>query len=173
MTPEPFGPHQRPERICGGVDGSLSSRAAVRGAVAPARAEDEIVLVHAWCPAPVEPYDGSPPRDGGADAEHLARHEFRHAEALQRDPRVALSYRVVTGDAAERLAAEDADLLVVGTGSRGRLARRVSGSVSTHVCRHSSVPVVVVPAGGATQVAPGRGQPPRRNQIARDPGRTT
>lgn len=135
----------RSERISVGVDGSLASRAAVRWAVAHARAGDAITLVHVWRPGPIGPYDGSPRRDDRAAAEHLALRELHHADALRHDPRIRLSSRVLTGDAAERLAAEDADLVVVGAGRRGRLAGRLLGSVSARVGRYSSVPVVVVP----------------------------
>lgn len=43
-------------------------------------------------------------------------------------------------------AARDAALLVVGTGRKDALARTFLGSVSDFCVRHSSVPVVVVPA---------------------------
>ena len=44
----------------------------------------------------------------------------------------------------EAAAAEDADLVVVGSHGRGRVGRFLIGSVSDHVIRHASAPVLIV-----------------------------
>jgi nucleotide-binding universal stress UspA family protein len=44
----------------------------------------------------------------------------------------------------EAVTAEDADLVIVGSHGRGRMGRFLIGSVSDHVIRHASVPVLVV-----------------------------
>jgi len=54
-------------------------------------------------------------------------------------------------------AAEDADLIVVGSRGAGALSRAVLGSVSSSVLHHATLPVVVVPE----QAHPSTGTPPR------------
>lgn len=64
---------------------------------------------------------------------------------------------VVRGPAADALleAAADADMLVLGRRQRGRLGRRVLGSVSSTVVEHARVPVTVVRHGDPADPADG------------------
>jgi nucleotide-binding universal stress UspA family protein len=61
--------------------------------------------------------------------------------------------RVETGDRVERLIAvceeEDADLLVLGSRGRGRIASALLGSVSMRVAPRASCPVAIVPEGAS------------------------
>jgi nucleotide-binding universal stress UspA family protein len=82
-------------------------------------------------------------------AREAARKETEDALARLGDlvpPQVNI--QAVTGDPAEELlsAARDADLLVVGAQSGGRLARFAMTAVSSQVARHAQCPVVIVPA---------------------------
>lgn len=68
--------------------------------------------------------------------------------ALHRMPeKPVVSQTTVRAPAGEALvaAAEDAQLLVVGSGRKGVTRRWLLGSVSEHCVRHSPAPVVVVP----------------------------
>lgn len=57
---------------------------------------------------------------------------------------------VVRGDPAEEIvrAAEEADLIVMGTRARGAGGRRIYGSVADRVARHAPTPTLLVRAGG-------------------------
>lgn len=61
---------------------------------------------------------------------------------------VNVTFLVWTGDAGpaivEAAAAEGADLVVVGSRGRNRVERFVLGSVSDHVVRHATCPVLIV-----------------------------
>ena len=70
---------------------------------------------------------------------------------------LSVSFLVWTGDPGESIVsaaeAEAADLVVVGTHGRGTIGRLLLGSVSEHVVRHASCPVLVAPpdAGGRSR----------------------
>lgn len=79
--------------------------------------------------------------------------DVRHDAALQLVARgrtigVRVSFLVWTGDPGESIVsaadAESADVVVVGTHARGTIGRLLIGSVSEHVVRHASCPVLVV-----------------------------
>jgi len=73
------------------------------------------------------------------------------AQALVADGRaigVRVQFLVWVGEAGERIVeaaqAEGADLIVVGSHGRGSVGRFLIGSVSDHVVRHATCPVMVV-----------------------------
>ena len=73
---------------------------------------------------------------------------------------VPVSFLVWTGDPGESIVAaaesEDADIILVGAHTRGALGRLLVGSVSEHVARHATCPVLIVralPNAGRTQGA--------------------
>lgn len=136
------------ERIVVGIDGSPSSRAAVRWAIAHARPGDTIVLVHAWEPSPAMIDAGLVDRNDDSPARSFAHHELARAQALPCDDSVTLSCEVVHGDARDCLARQPAGLLVVGARGHGGLASVLLGSVSAHLSHHCSVPLVIVPRPG-------------------------
>ncbi|MYR85114.1 universal stress protein, partial [Streptomyces sp. SID685] len=57
----------------------------------------------------------------------------------------ALVARGAPGPALVRLAGRDTDLLVIGTGGRGRLRRALWPSVSRHCLAHATCPVLAIP----------------------------
>lgn len=71
--------------------------------------------------------------------------------ARSRAEGVDASFMVWTGDPGESIVAaavaESADIVVVGSHGRSRLGRFVAGSVSDHVVRHATCPVLVVRSG--------------------------
>jgi nucleotide-binding universal stress UspA family protein len=143
---------QQMRKIVVGVDGSDGSRAALRWAHAEAVLRGcplDVVTVWQYPVMTSLPAFGAvpPPEDlsGAADAS---------LEAILRDEGVAttdavpVTATVAEGSAAGALlaAADDADLLVVGTRGHGGFAGLLLGSVSRQCTAHSPCPVVVVPS---------------------------
>ena len=136
---------RRPERIVVGVDGSIASRAAIRWALDHAHPGDEVVLLHIWQPS--RPAAESPAGDGDEHvvARAFVEREARRAKALLHGGDVTLSCEARRGDPRAGLAAEPADLLVVGAGRHGHLTTLFLPSVSAGMSKHCAVPLVLVP----------------------------
>jgi nucleotide-binding universal stress UspA family protein len=143
-------------RVVVGVDGSPGGRAALVWALAAAaRAGASLRVVAAF---PVEIYWGDPvlvdPRhveDVRADTEARARglvDEVRgeHPGGPAGAAEVPVEIMALPGPAARELvlAADGADLLVVGSRGRGAVRSTVLGSVALHCVTHARCPVVVV-----------------------------
>ncbi|GGW99178.1 universal stress protein [Streptomyces malachitofuscus] len=139
------------ERIVVGVDGSDSSKRALRWAVRQGRLTDGVVeALTAW---DFPQFHGAlgwlPPssRDEGA-LEARAREELTRAveEAVGPQPSVELRTEVRYGTPASVLldAAHGASLLVVGSRGLGGFAGLLLGSVAQHCAQHAACPVVVV-----------------------------
>ncbi len=78
-------------------------------------------------------------------AAHVAEAVAARARARGLDA-VALAWEGSAGEAiVEAAAAEDADLIVVGSHCRGSMGRMLHGSVSDHVAHHAHRPVLVIP----------------------------
>jgi nucleotide-binding universal stress UspA family protein len=148
-----------PGTITVGVDGSPPSVAALRWAAEEAALRDaSLVAVFAWTyvpPAPIaEPgMIPLPASDlaGQLDAERgavQAELDAAIAEAFPSGAPVEIEERLAEDSAGDALvaAAEDADLLVVGSSGRSGFASALLGSVSRHVVSHARCPVVVVKA---------------------------
>lgn len=144
-------------RIIVGIDGTEHAAAALRWAVAEAGLRDATVeAVHAWTyvpmPTPADPgmvplawTENTDVRDATREtARRLAHTSVR--DVVGEDERVQVT--VVEGDPAAALvvAAEGADLLVVGNRGRGSLAQALLGSTSAKVSDVAPCPVVVVRA---------------------------
>jgi nucleotide-binding universal stress UspA family protein len=135
-----------------GVDGSASSRAALRWSVKQAALTgatvDAVMAWHAQA-APLVGGFGQTPKEVD-DADVLAD-ETRHAlekvigEEVQADEVRLIHPRVIMGHPAEALmfAASDADLLVVGSRGHGGFAEVLLGSVSQYLVHHSNCPVLI------------------------------
>jgi nucleotide-binding universal stress UspA family protein len=137
-----------------GVDGSASSRTALRWALHQAWEHDaQVVAVTVW----ESPYSslGGPlyPVDTDAIAAQAARSlddavASVLAEMAPDERSDTVERRVLEGVAAPTLcevAAEQADLLVVGSRGHGGFTGLLLGSVSAHCAHHTPVPLVIVP----------------------------
>ena len=129
-----------------GVDGSDSSRKALRWAARQAElTAASLLVVSSWSWPVVTGYPPPPPDlDLERDA-HLVLDDAV-AAVLGERPSVPVEKRVVEGHPAAVLVAASAgaDLLVVGSRGHGSFAGMLLGSVSNHCANHASCPVVIV-----------------------------
>ncbi|KAA9153465.1 universal stress protein [Amycolatopsis acidicola] len=129
-----------------GVDGSKSSEAALRWAVAEAAATRRDVLVMTAWSQVVAADAGAPgqPVDDLVAAHRAAQQKVLEAVAR---PDVTIRGEIVEGDPTDVLltASDGADLLVLGTHGRGAVMRTLLGSVSARCLRKANCPVVVLP----------------------------
>ncbi|MFF4183318.1 universal stress protein [Streptomyces sp. NPDC001691] len=140
-------------RVVAGVSGSLGSLTALhRAAREAAHGGGTLVAVLAWAPP-----GGELGHRGSLDPDLLAQCRAMAAERLltaldtafgPAGPAVPLEATVVRGTPGAVLveaarAAED--LLVLGTGPRGRLRRALRPSVARYCLAHASCPVLAVP----------------------------
>jgi len=136
-----------------GVDGSPNSERALDWAMKQAAAVHAPLTVVAVHEVP-KSYWGNMPVVGPADVavvEQLrqsAEQMTHEAESRLGDAKPAsVTVRAVSGFAVKELvdAAQDADLLVVGSRGGGGFAHLLLGSVSSQVIQHAPCPVVTVP----------------------------
>ncbi|SOB81011.1 universal stress protein [Streptomyces sp. 1331.2] len=144
-------------RIVVGIDGSAPSKAALRWAVGQAVLTGAAVhAVAAWEYPSLYGWFAPMVDDG---FEQTARRTLSAEinEVLGPERPVEVRESLVLGHAADVLleAAEDADLLVLGSRGRGTFARTLLGSVSARCAVHGSCPVVIVRSDG-TATAPHR-----------------
>jgi nucleotide-binding universal stress UspA family protein len=134
------------ERIVVGVDGSESSRDALRWAVDEARRRQAAVeVVHAWRTIPVSDYLFTE-REPGGSSRYAQRLLDEAVEAVDTTD-VTVERKLKTGGAAQALIheAKGADLLVVGSRGHGGFSGLLLGSVSLQAAHHAPCPVVIVP----------------------------
>ncbi|MFC9329253.1 universal stress protein [Kitasatospora sp. NPDC057015] len=128
-----------------GVDGSPSSRAALRWAQRQARLEDcSVEAVAAWDHPPMSGWGLSVP---GPEIEDAARLALADTVKREQDPTLPpVRQRTECGHPADVLlrAARGAHLLVVGSRGLGGFTGTLLGSVSRHCVEHAPCPVVVV-----------------------------
>lgn len=152
MAPDEIG------RIVVGVDGSEGSRRALAWAADEARLRKWVVVaIHAYtipplllAPDALAGIPAAPITDPGLIerleevAEKLLAQEIDQVDSDD----LTIEGRVVSGPAADALirAAEEADLVVVGTRGLGGFKELLLGSVSHQVAHYSPRPVVIVPA---------------------------
>jgi nucleotide-binding universal stress UspA family protein len=135
------------------VHGSLGSLQALRYAVSQARERDiPLVAVTAWVPPGGDLAERRSPSPNLRRIWREAAYEKllgAFADGLGGlPPGVRLDPCVVRGDAAAVLvdvASHPGDLLVIGTGRRGRIRRALCRSVARQCIAHARCPVVVVP----------------------------
>jgi nucleotide-binding universal stress UspA family protein len=132
-------------RIVVGVDGSDSSKAALRWAIGQAKlAGASVDAVTAWrYPAGY----GWTPVASESDVEGAAKSALTEAlaEVSGLDPEVPVRPLVAEGHAAEVLlrTAKGADLLVVGSRGHSGFASALTGSISLYCVLHAHCPVLV------------------------------
>ena len=138
-------------RIVVGVDGSLSSRAALRWAVKQARFTGGTVdAVIAWqIPVMLQNYGWAPIyREEAGDFAEDARKRIDAVISEEIEPADSRLVRsqVLHGHPAQVLldAADNADLLVVGSRGHGSFAEALLGSVSQHCVHHAHCPVLIM-----------------------------
>jgi nucleotide-binding universal stress UspA family protein len=135
-----------PERwIVVGVDGSASSKAALRWALRQAHLTGaEVKAVTAW----EVPVGYRAPLVDSAAVEEVAINVVKDAiaEVTQGTEASPISYKVVPGNAASALLNESAgaDLLVVGSRGHGGFVAALLGSTGQHCVHHATCPVVVI-----------------------------
>lgn len=138
----------RPGRIVVGIDGSQASLAALRFAAQAATLRGSVLhAVHTW----IAPYQAtsvwSPPLPTVDEPREWADTTLRDSVSAVLGDRHGLrvEHSVVEGPAGPTLveAADDADLLVVGSRGRGGWKALLLGSVSTHCVVNAPGPVVI------------------------------
>jgi nucleotide-binding universal stress UspA family protein len=141
------------QTIVVGLDASASSAAALRWAAQRAHElNSSLRIVHAWQLSPEESLVAGATLRQVRAADERAKATRWAVDALgveAHQPRRKLE--VLEGAPGRVLveAAEDADLLVVGTQEHADLRRLTNGSVSHYCVTHSARPVVAVPVDGA------------------------
>jgi len=140
------------DRIVVGVDGSECARRALAWAIEEAILRGaEVLALHAWSypiiPAPVAPIlpITSSSIDFKEEAHQTLEREIKEVTGGRDDVRI--EPRVVAGSAASELlrAAEDADMLVLGSRGRGGFRGLLLGSVGQQCAQHARCPVVIIP----------------------------
>ena len=152
-------------RVIVGVSASPGCLPALRYAETIARQNDALlVAVHAWVPPSGESAERrfpSPPslRQAWKEAAHRRLREAIGAAWGGAPAGLALKLMIIRGEpgpALMNVASFTGDLLVVGAGGRGRMARIWHGRVSRYCLAHALCPVVTVPPPALAQTA-GRG----------------
>ena len=138
-----------------GVDGSDHSRRALGWALREAVRHHAALTVISVQRAPARPATEvywpvleHPERGLDEDAARRAVRDLVDKAASESgDPAPEVIVIVTTGNPAEELvrAAQDADMVVIGTHGSGGFASLLMGSVSNQVAHHAACPVVLVP----------------------------
>jgi nucleotide-binding universal stress UspA family protein len=137
-------------KIVVGVDGSASSKAALRWAMRQAELTGSSVeAVIAWeFPPAIGGFGFGPLPAMMLNFDEIAAKTLADSIAEVVDPeiRARLTTAVVEGHAAGVLlkAADGADLLVVGSRGHGGFASALLGSVSQHCAHHAPCPLVII-----------------------------
>jgi len=170
----------RVDRVVVGISGSLGNLAALHAAVAQAQRSDaQLVAVLVWTPVGSElVYRSAPstslPEPWRQHAQDTLVGAFADAFGGP-PPDVPIRSVIVRGFAGAVLveeAARPGDLLVVGSGRRGRLARLRRGSVRRYCLAHAHCPVLAVPQPDMIGEVPFSRRAWRKHEAAR-PGENT
>lgn len=138
---------QRPSVICA-VDFTNACDEALRVAVEEVNRREAVLdIVHVWFPSDMVSVDMSGMGGTFTDPE-LPEHLRQQLNALEVDlPEDRVRRHLMQGNAADQIAAKaeelKSELLVVGTHTRGTIARWFLGSVVTELLRISPCPILV------------------------------
>ena len=183
------------ERVLVGVGGSGDSAAVLDFAFTEAeRHGTPVIAIRTWEP-PHSPipfgHPDAPAADYTAQRDKYERGQLLRALAPARaaHPRVQVTARVRTGDAAVRLtrACRPGDLLVIGHRHSGRFYPPALGPVASAVAHHARCPLAIVPVDAPAQVpvkvtesakapttaAPARLQPALGGAMSTEPTKTS
>lgn len=139
-------------KIVVGVDGSDSSKAALRWAVGQAELTgSQVEAVIAWqYPTMIGGFGLGPASAMALNFDEIAAKTLSDSIAEVVDPAtpVQITTAVIGGPPAQVLlrAADGADLLVVGSRGHGGFAGALLGSVSQHCAHHAPCPLIIVRA---------------------------
>lgn len=144
MNAQPGG--EREHRIVVGVDGSVTSKAALRWAARQGRLTGAVVeAVIAW---EVPAITGYPVPVSDVDWEELSTQIVTDAiaEVAAVEEPTEIRYKVAKGNAAQVLldASAGADLLVVGSRGHGGFVAALLGSTGLHCAHHATCPVMII-----------------------------
>jgi nucleotide-binding universal stress UspA family protein len=138
-------------RVVVGVDGSPSSRTALRWAVRQANfISGTVDAVLAWqIPMTLQSYGMAPvyvEQDGGFEEDANKTIEAVISEEVEPADSQRVRSLVIHGNPAQALldAAVGADLLIVGSRGHGEFAEALLGSVSQNCVHHASCPVLIM-----------------------------
>jgi nucleotide-binding universal stress UspA family protein len=149
IPPEVPPIHDRLDVVVG-FDGSPHARAALQWALGHLRRSARVTAVRAYTSEAVvgDPSSPSPEMSETATRRELEAEVAAVLTDFHTHPEVELL--VVPGDprAALRAAADDADLLVIGSRGLGPLDQLLIGSVAIALAHHPTVPTIVVPDRG-------------------------
>jgi nucleotide-binding universal stress UspA family protein len=138
-----------------GVDGSDASRDALRWAAGQAAVTGATLWAITTWHIPMINYGAAMPGSIEADVTRDSKEALDQAlsEVVGPEPSIKVVADVVEGHPADVLvrAAEEAELLVVGSRGHGAFKGMFLGSVSTHCVSHASCPVVVVRHRGSNE----------------------
>ena len=138
-----------------GIDSSICSRQALEWAVNEAAVRHAPLTVLTVHQALASHWGGPVPADQDLTSREREAAQEETDSVLEKAGEEAqppsVTVRATIGVPAEELlrAAEDADLLVVGSRGAGGFKRLLMGSVSSQVAHHAHCPVVVIPADNA------------------------
>jgi nucleotide-binding universal stress UspA family protein len=147
----PTAPRIRPgksvRRILLATDLSAASEGATRQAVELARDLGASLLIVSVIDPDLRGTPGG--RLERMDQRRAAREQAAQAVVVRgRQAGIAVNFLIWEGEPGpaivEAAASEEADIIVVGSHGRGRVGRMVLGSVSDHVIRNATAPVLVV-----------------------------
>ncbi|MGW7534974.1 universal stress protein [Amycolatopsis sp. NPDC054798] len=146
------------KEIVVGVDGSAGSAAAVRWALAEAKASGRtVVALRAWTFDPLADLESAVTRSPDEIASRY-QHELDQVLTEARVGAEAAQVRSGTIDGAPGpalvRASAGAAMLVLGSHGHSRVLRMLVGSVSEYCLRHARCPVVIVPARSAEEREP-------------------
>jgi nucleotide-binding universal stress UspA family protein len=135
-------------RIVAGIDGSTESLDALRWAAREAELRGaDLLVVLAWQVPVGSPYVPAVPLDAGTmenSAKQILEHGLAEVFGAKLPDGVRAEIRQGPPQAVLVEAAQEADLLVVGSRGHGGFVGALLGSVSTAIVHHAPCPVLVV-----------------------------